>query len=118
MPRWTQADLDAYERRRKANENRPAVKVPDSEPAKQAAALDGDGERKAPVTGRPRVRFVLCRVRLLDVDAKYGSVKDLLDGLATAGLIPGDREDQVSIEVHQFKVRHYEDEETLIEIEL
>lgn len=64
------------------------------------------------------MRFILCRVRLLDVDAKWGSVKDLLDGLCYAGLIPGDREGQITLEVRQQKVSSYTGEKTIIELEL
>ncbi len=80
----------------------------------QALASDCKGEAQSP--GRPRIRFTLCRVRLLDVDAKFASVKDLLDGLAYAGIIPGDREGQITLEVHQVKVAAFKDECTKIEI--
>ena len=94
----------------------PVVKVSHPQPRECPVELAVDSEREAPGTGCPHVCFTLCRVRLLDVDAKYHSCKDLLDGLAIAGIIRGDQEGQVTLEVNQIKVSHYEDEQTLIEI--
>ena len=62
------------------------------------------------------MRFTLSRVRLLDADAKWGSVKDVLDGLQYAGLIRGDREDQIELEVRQVKVSSFKSETTEVEI--
>lgn len=95
----------------------PRPELPHAQPAQQTRALEPDHAGEAPRTGRPAVRFTLSRVRLLDADAKWGSIKDLLDGLAYAGLIPGDREDQITLEVTQEKVRSYKEEETVIEVE-
>jgi len=114
MPSWTSDDLKAYEQRRHS----PRIKIPDSESCERAKALARDSFRKAQGTVCPLVRFTLCRVKLLDVDAKYASVKDLLDGLAAAGLIHGDKEGQVRLEVNQVKVGHYEDERTEIHVEI
>lgn len=97
-------------------EDNPSREIPDAQPPKQEGALGRDHEGEAQSTGRPLVRFTLFRVRLFDVDAKWASVKDLLDGCATAGLIHGDREDQISLEVRQIKVNHFKEEETLIEV--
>jgi hypothetical protein len=63
-----------------------------------------------------RVRFTLHRVKPLDVDAKYASVKDLLDCLANAGIVAGDKEGQISLEVEQKKVRSFKEERTVIEV--
>ena len=71
---------------------------------------------KAQGAGCLAVIFTLHRVQLLDVDAKYGSVKDLLDGLQYAGLIPGDKEGQIDLKVEQVKVKHRKEEQTVIEI--
>lgn len=98
------------------NENRSLTQISDSEPEQQTAALVGDDARKAQGTRCPVVRFTLFRNRLLDTDAKYGSVKDLLDSLQYAGLIHGDREDQITLEVLQQKIQHRKDERTMIEI--
>ena len=96
--------------------NTPRVAVPDTKPAKQARALGKDDEGKTPSARRPLVCFTLRRVKLLDPDAKYGSVKDLLDGLHYAGLIRGDREDEINLQVEQERVPHYFQEQTIIEI--
>jgi len=80
--------------------------------------LDSGNAREAQGIRRARVCFTLRRIRLLDADAKYGSVKDLLDGWAVAGLIPGDKEGQIRLEVEQRKVGSYAEETTEILIEL
>ena len=92
------------------------TRLPDAKPAQQAGALVGHHAGEAPRAGRPGVVFTLHRVRLLDTDAKHGSCKDLLDGLAYAGLIPGDREDQITLDVRQEKVASFKVEQTVIEI--
>ena len=90
--------------------------LPSAKPAKSAEALAGGSEGKTRGTGCPLVRFTLCRVSLLDIDAKYTAIKDLLDGLQYAGLIRGDKEGQIRLEVHQSRVAHYAEERTEIEI--
>ncbi len=94
--------------------------IQDSEQREQAAALGSKSEGKAPSASRPLIGFTLYRVRLLDWEAKYSSVKDLLDGCVAAGLLDGDREDQIDPRsfVRQEKVKSYSEERTLIEIEL
>ncbi len=91
-------------------------KLPHTQQRERPAQLAPSSGGEAQGTGCPRVCFTLCRVRLLDVDAKYASVKDLLDGLAIAGLIRGDQEGQISLEVHQVKVRSFKEESTVITI--
>jgi hypothetical protein len=61
-------------------------------------------------------RFTLRRKQLLDVDAKYASVKDLLDCLTFSGVICGDKEGQITLEVNQEKVKRGEIETTTIEV--
>jgi hypothetical protein len=90
--------------------------VPDPEPCQRTVELAGDSPGKAPRPVCPLVRFTLRRVKLLDVDAKFASVKDLLDGLAHAGIVAGDQEGQVRLEVEQEKVRSYQEERTIIEL--
>lgn len=97
--------------------NSTRAKIPNAAPDERPPALDGHHAGKAQGPRLPHVRFVLRRVRLLDIDAKYTSVKDLLDGLSKAGLVDGDQEDQITLEVRQEKVRKFRDEETVIEIE-
>ena len=79
--------------------------------------MGANGKRKTQSARRPHVCFTLCRIKLLDVDAKYGSIKDLLDSLQYARLIQGDREDQITLEVRQEKVAHRCEEKTVIELE-
>ena len=91
---------------------------PTTKPAQPAPALGATDEGKAQSARRPHVCFTLCRVKLLDWDAKYGVLKDLLDGLVIANLLPGDREDQITGECKQVRVSSYKNEKTIIEITL
>ena len=103
---------------RKANhEDHPRAPVQRPQRAKPPAALARDRAGEAPGPGRPLVRFTLHRLQLLDVDAKYGSIKDLLDALRYAGAIHDDKEGCITLEVEQVKVRHRRDQRTIIEIE-
>jgi hypothetical protein len=92
-------------------------KIPDTKQRERPEELARSSPGKAPGSGCPVVRFILLRTRLLDVDAKYGSVKDLLDGLQHAGLIHGDKEGQIHLKVDQIRVPHFKDELTIIEID-
>lgn len=100
-----------------SSQNHPRASLPHAQPSQQAAALVGQREGKARSAGRPHVSFTLRRVRLLDVDAKFSSIKDLLDGLQYAGLVDGDREDQITLGVTQEKVDHFHQEQTVVEIQ-
>ncbi len=92
--------------------------IPNTKQCEQAPALGSEAKRKAPGARCPIVGFTLYRVKLLDWEAKYSSVKDLLDGLCYAGLVDGDREDQIDPKsyVIQKKVRSYAEEKTVIEL--
>lgn len=79
-------------------------------------ALDGTATRKETSVAIPHVSFTLFRVSLLDIDAQWGSVKDLLDGLQIAGIIPGDRVGQITLHVEQEKVKRRSEERTEIQI--
>jgi hypothetical protein len=92
------------------------TRLPNAEQCERSQALASDRERKAQSARLPVVRFTLRRKKLLDVDAKYASTKDLLDGLQYAGLIRGDKEGQIILEVHQEKVNPGEPEKTIIEV--
>jgi hypothetical protein len=101
---------------RKPNANHPATQIPNTEPQQRPEKLVCGGEGKAQGTGRVALSFTLRRVRLLDPCAKYGSCKALIDGLRYAGLIHNDREEDITLEVSQEKVRHFKEEETIIQI--
>jgi hypothetical protein len=92
------------------------TRLPTAEQPQPTPALAETRKGKAQGTGRPHVCFTLFRSRLLDWDAKYGVLKDLLDGLVIAQLLPGDREDQITGECNQIKVKSRKDEKTVIEI--
>lgn len=113
MPSWTSEQLRDYERRK----NNPDLGISHTQQRECKKALEGNSKGKTQGLRCPHVRFTLCRVKLLDVDAKYASVKDLLDGLTNAGLIHGDKEGQITLEVNQVKVGRYCGEHTIIEIE-
>lgn len=88
----------------------------DTEQCERKKALAGRDEGEAPRPGLRHCRFTLVRKQLLDVDAKYAGVKDLLDCLAIAGVIRGDKEGEVTLEVGQRKANKGESEHTLIEV--
>ena len=81
----------------------------------KAPALGGAKERKRKSVGRIDVSFDLCRTRLLDPDNAVGSVKDLLDGLRRAKLIPEDNTEAIRLAVSQTRVKRAE-EKTIITI--
>lgn len=54
------------------------------------------------------------RVNLLDPDNLY--VKDVIDQVRYAGIIPEDTPEVIEIDITQEKVSHYKQEETIIEI--
>ena len=94
------------------------AEVSDTQSEKHPTTLDSNRQRKAQSPRCPAVRFTLRRKKLLDVDAKWGSVKDLLDGLQYAGIIQGDREGEITLEVKQEKIEAGEEETTIIEIDI
>lgn len=100
------------------NDHPTCSKIPDAEQCERPKELAGGGAGEAQGARCPHVRFTLCRVRLLDIDAKWHSCKDLLDGLQYAGLIPGDKEGQITLQVDQVRVSKFKDERTEIEIDL
>lgn len=90
--------------------------VPDAQQRQCAETLARGDAGEAQGARLPHCRFTLVRKKLLDVDAKYSSVKDLLDCLAIAGVIPGDKEGQITLEVIQRKTTTGQAEETIIEV--
>ena len=91
--------------------------IPHAQPQRdQAPALGSAVSGKAESVQSTTVCFTGYRVRPLDPDNFAGSVKDLLDGLRHAGLIPGDEWWRITLETKQIKVTRYEDECTMIEI--
>jgi len=111
--RWTQQEYDAYQARR----SQAGTKLPPAEPERaQANALDAAVPREAKSVQRLTVRIVFRRQRTLDKDNYSGSGKDILDGLRHAGLIPGDSEKEIDLQVEQEKVAHLSDQGTVIEI--
>lgn len=77
-------------------------------------APDGDSVGNSQGKTSTFVCFIFRRVHLLDGDAIAGSGKDLLDGLQDAGLIPGDRENEIDFEAIQQKVGKRREEGTWI----
>lgn len=73
-------------------------------------------QREAEGFQRTVVRFTGFYVRPLDPDNFAGSIKDLLDGLRHAGLIPGDEWWQIRLETDQVKVATKKEERTEIVI--
>ena len=103
-PAFLKANLDADP------ELRPA------ERSEQTAALAANRQRKTQGGRCPLVRFEISRQRLLDVDAKYAAVKHLLDGIVATGIVAGDKEGQISLEVSQTKCQRGENEKTVVSV--
>lgn len=101
-----------------ANTNNHRRALPDTEQRERPSQLGSGDAREAQGTGCVPVCFTLYRVRTLDVDAKYASVKDLLDCLVAAEFLAGDKEGQVTLEVNQVKVSTYAQEHTEITVEM
>lgn len=100
---------------RRRNQDRSEVSNPKQRELPAQLGSDNAGETQS--TGCVPVCFTLYRVRLLDVDAKYASIKDLLDCVAGAGLVAGDKEGQVDLQVRQVKVRTKAEERTEITVD-
>lgn len=105
--RWTSLEYANYQAKR-------SVSNPKQPKREETLASSGGGETQS--TGRIPVRFTLYRCRLLDVDAKYASVKDLLDCVVASGIVAGDKEGQISLEVNQVKVKTKAEERTEVEV--
>jgi len=109
---YLQREAEALERRRKRADS--AGGAPPRAVVEQVVCNESvaTATREAPNTGRFRVRITGYRRRLLDPDnlcAKY-----FVDCLRYAGLIPNDREQDITLEVGQIKVAKKENERTEI----
>jgi hypothetical protein len=62
------------------------------------------------------VSFTIFRIRPLDEDNAFGSVKSCVDLLVGSGLLPSDSPETLKIEVEQAKVAHRKDQRTEITI--
>lgn len=91
---------------------RPKVPKPDTR-----KTLARKVRREAESDARPVVSIVVFRVRRLDKENLYGSTKPLTDCLCQVGLIPGDAEDQIDLQVTQQRVPHYADQHTELRID-
>lgn len=101
----------------KANEADPDPPLPHTQPQQnQTPALDPATPREKKSMVRSRIRFTGYRVRPLDPDNYAASVKDLLDGLKHAHLIPDDAPQFIILETTQVQVQHYGQERTVIDI--
>lgn len=100
-----------------AHEDNARRKIPDAiAKHNEAPALGSAVPRAEKSTSRITVRFTGYRVRPLDPDNFAGGVKDLLDGLRYAGLIPGDEAWRIRLKTDQEQVDHFTEEKTVIEI--
>ncbi len=72
--------------------------------------------RKTKGVRRIRVLFTLYRVHLLDDDGAQASIKDLLDGLRHASLLPDDDPGTIELTTCQEKVKSFSEERTEVDI--
>ena len=72
------------------------------------------GEEKS--DARPIVSYVLYRCRPLDPDAIHGATKVCTDCLCKIGLLAGDSEKHIRLEVRQEKVAHMNEQRTTLKI--
>ncbi len=94
-----------------------SVVLPNPEPeCDQAPALERPVPRKKRGLDRITVRFTGYRCRPLDPDNFAGSVKELLDGLRHAHLLPNDTIWDIALETGQVRVGVRGKERTEIEI--
>jgi hypothetical protein len=118
---WSREQLDEFcKRTRQRNPlNEPAARsqTQNAKPKRhKTPALGGAIPREAKSTPRIVVGFIGYRVRPLDPDNFAGSVKDLLDGLRHAQIIPGDEPWKIRFQTEQVKVNHYKEEKTVIQV--
>jgi hypothetical protein len=85
------------------------------EPAPRTALVDPTQGKKEG-GNRYVVRFGIFRVRPLDEDNAFGSVKSCVDLLVGSGILPSDSPETLKIEVGQQKVAHRKDQRTEITI--
>jgi hypothetical protein len=74
------------------------------------------GARKNKSSGRIILSYSSARQRLLDIDNLTGGTKFLTDALRYCGAIPGDQEDQITLQVSQKKVASKAEEKTTLQI--
>ena len=85
--------------------------------SESVCALDESASDETPMLGRARVRITRKSTGRLDRDNLWASVKSLLDGLQKAGLIVGDSEADIELEVSQERVQTRDAQGTEIVIE-
>lgn len=110
---WTKEQLETY----LAKKDRTRSKAQTAEPEppvchEPLAAHDGE----APDSGLISLRITSYRRKLLDRSNLYGGAKYVEDCCVYAGLLPGDSEREINLQVRQVKVDSREEEKTVIEI--
>lgn len=93
----------------------PQPQHPDADESLEKARAGGRSTEGG--ADRPLVTFTIFRVQPLDAEAKYASVKFLLDALRYAKLIPEDRDQDIRLAVSQYRVDTYLAEGTGITID-
>jgi hypothetical protein len=78
------------------------------------------GQNQGMDTSSPRYRIKITglRVRPIDEDNFCAGCKNLIDGIVASGLVPGDDWKTTAIECAQLRVKTWDDECTLIEIDI
>lgn len=106
MPTWTKEQLIEYENRRQ---------VPSAKP-EQTVCHDSLGKETRETQGTTRIAIRISSFRQRLVDPDNLCPKYIIDGLRYAGLIPNDREEDISLTVEQRRVLLRSDERTEIEL--
>ena len=90
-------------------------RLPSAEPKRGIRVKSvGQGQGEEGVRAEYTVSIRSRRVNLLDPDNLY--VKDIIDQLRYSSVIPEDTPEVIEIEITQAKVKHYKEEETIIEV--
>lgn len=110
---WTKEQLYRY-LAKKDLPNRGAQAAEPEPPVCHESLAANDGE--APDSSLISLRITSYRRKLLDRSNLYGGCKYVEDCCVYAGLLPGDSEREINLQVRQVKVDSREEEKTVIEI--
>lgn len=109
--RWTKEQLNEYQARR----NQAGSKSPSPKP-EQVVRHEPVAEKAGEGINPDRVRVCITSFRRRLIDPDNLCPKYFIDSLRYAGLIPNDREEDITLQVSQVKVKTKAEERTQIEL--